>query len=111
MCTEKYKELIYVTLSPGHHLPLLVCVLCAKSLQWCPTLVDLWTVACQAPLSMGFSRPEYWSGLPFSFPRDLPNPGIEPRPLMSPALAGRFITTSANFHVYEHALGMELIHM
>ena len=43
----------------------------------------LWTVAHQAPLSMGFSRQEYWSGLPFCSPRDLPNPGIEPR---SPAL-------------------------
>ena len=42
-----------------------------------------WTVACQAPLSMGFSRQEYWSGLPFSFPGDLPNPGKEPG---SPAL-------------------------
>ena len=41
--------------------------------------VTLWTVACQAPLSMGFSRQEYWSGLPCPPPRDLPNPGIEPR--------------------------------
>ena len=48
-----------------------------------------WTVAHQAPLSMGFSRQEYSSGLPFSFPKDLPNPGIEPTP---PALAGRFFT-------------------
>ena len=38
-----------------------------------------WMVAYQAPLSMGFSRQEYWSGLPFPFPGDLPNPGIEPR--------------------------------
>ena len=37
----------------------------------------LWTVACQAPMSMGFSRQEYWSGLPCPSPRDLPNPGIE----------------------------------
>ena len=37
-----------------------------------------WTVACQAPLSMGFSRQEYWSGLPFPSPGDLPDPGIEP---------------------------------
>ena len=42
-----------------------------------------WTVACQASLSMGFSRQEYWSGLPFLSPRDLLDPGIEPR---SPAL-------------------------
>ena len=45
--------------------------------------VTPWTVAHQAPLSMGFSRQEYWSGLPFLSPRDLPNPGIEPG---SPAL-------------------------
>jgi len=45
--------------------------------------VTPWTVACQTPLSMGFSRQEYWSGLPFLFPGDLPNPGIKPR---SPAL-------------------------
>ena len=44
----------------------------------CPTLAILWTEACQAPLSMGFSRQEYWSGLPFPSPGDLPDPGIEP---------------------------------
>ena len=48
-----------------------------------------------APLSMGFSRQEYWSGLPFPPPGDLPNPGIKPISLMSPALAVRFFTTSA----------------
>ena len=47
--------------------------------QSCPTLCDRWTVARQAPPSMGFSRQEYWSGLPFPSPGDLPNPGIEPR--------------------------------
>ena len=51
--------------------------------QSCPTLCDPWTVAHQAPPSMGFSRQEYWSGLPFPSPGDLPDPGIEPR---SPAL-------------------------
>ena len=50
--------------------------LVAKS---CLTLATPWTVACQAPLSMGFSRQEYWSGLPFPSPGDLPDPGIEPR--------------------------------
>ena len=49
-----------------------------------------WTVAHQAPLSMEFSKKEYWSGFPFSPPRDLPNPGMEPPTLVSPALAGRF---------------------
>ena len=43
----------------------------------------LWTVACQAPLSMGFHRQEYWSGLPFPSPGDLPNPGIKPTSLIS----------------------------
>ena len=43
----------------------------------CPTLVSPWAVACQAPLPMGFSRKEYWSGLPFLSPGDLPNPGVE----------------------------------
>ena len=49
----------------------------------CRTLAIPWTVDCQAPLSMGFSREEYWSGLPFPSPEDLPNPRIEPG---SPAL-------------------------
>ena len=48
-----------------------------------------WAVARQAPLSMGFPRQEYWSGLLFPPPRDLPDPGIEPTSLVSPALAGR----------------------
>ena len=52
--------------------------------------VTLWTVACQAPLSMGFYRPEYWSGLQCPPPGDLPDPGIEPVSLMSPALAGEW---------------------
>ena len=53
-----------------------------------------WTVACQAPLSMGFSRQEYWSKLPCPLPGDLPNPRIEPASLSSPALAGGFFTSS-----------------
>ena len=52
-----------------------------------------WTVARQAPLSMGFSRQEYWSGLPFPPPEDLPDPGIEPVSPVSPALAGGFVIT------------------
>ena len=67
---------------------------CAKWLQLCPTLCVPWTGACQAPLSMGFYRQEYWSGLPFPSPGDLPDPGIEPRSLPSPALAGGFFTTT-----------------
>ena len=59
----------------------------------------LWTVAHQAPLSMGFSRQEYWSGLSFPSPRDLVTPGIEPMSLVSPALAGGFFTTSATWEI------------
>ena len=62
--------------------------------QSCPTLVTPWTVARQAPLSMGFSRQEYWTGLPFPPPGNLPNPGIEPVSLASPALASGFFTTA-----------------
>ena len=57
--------------------------------------VTPWIVARQAPLSMGFSRQEYWSGLPFPTPGDLPNPGMEPMSLTSPAMAGEFFTTAA----------------
>ena len=61
-------------------------ICCAtKSLQLCPFFAALWTVAHQAPLSMEFSRQEYWSGLPYPSPGDLLNPGIEP---WSPALQG-----------------------
>ena len=57
----------------------------------------LWAVAYQAPLSMGFSRQEYQSGLPCPPPEDLTNPGIKPASLMSSALAGGFFTTSATW--------------
>ena len=59
-----------------------------KSLHSYPTLAAPWIVACKAPLSMGFHKQEYWSVLPCPSPRDLPDPGIEPTSLMSPALAG-----------------------
>ena len=65
---------------------------CAKLLQSCPTVCVLWTVAGQAPRSMGFSRQEYWSGLPFPPTGDLPDPGIEPASPGAPTLAGRFST-------------------
>ena len=61
------------------------------------TLWILWTVTSQAPLSVGFSRQKYWNGLPRPPPGDLPDPGIKPTSLVSPALAGRFFTTSATW--------------
>ena len=65
-----------------------VCVYCMLS---CPALCDPWTVAHQAPLLMEYSRQEYWSGLPFPRPGDLPDPESP----VFPALAGRFFTTLA----------------
>ena len=69
-------------------IPSSICHVCMRShfgrVRLCATL---WTTACQAPLSMGFSRQEYRSGLPFP-PGDLSNPGIKPTSLMSPAWAG-----------------------
>ena len=59
--------------------------------QSCPTLCVPWTVAHQASPSMGFSRQEYWSGLPFPSPGDLPDPGIEPR---SPTLQSDALTSA-----------------
>ena len=60
------------------------CVLSHFSCVW--IFVTQWTIACQAPLFMGFSRQGYWSGLPFPPSGDLPDPGIEPMSLMSSAL-------------------------
>ena len=72
--------------------------------SWVQLFVTLWTVAHQAPLSMGFSRQEYLSRLPFPPPGNLPNPGIEPKFLMSPALAGRFFTTSTTWEALRNIL-------
>ena len=71
----------------------------AKSLNHVRLFETLWTVARQAPLSMRLSTQEYWSGLPFPPPGDLPNPGIKLVSLTSPALAGRFYTTSTTWIV------------
>ena len=62
----------------------------SRSLSRVRLFVTLWTVAHQTPLSMGFSRQEYWSGLPFPSPGDLPDPGIKPR---SPALQADALTS------------------
>ena len=64
----------------------------ARSLYSCPALATPWTVASQASLSIGFSRQEHWSGLPCPLPGYLPNPGIDPTSLISPAF-----TTSATW--------------
>ena len=64
-----------------------------KSLSQVQLFVTLWTVARQAPSSMGFSGQEYWSGVPFLPPGNLPNPGIEPTSPVSSAWASGFFTT------------------
>ena len=80
--------------------------MCAKSLQLCLTLFDpMDYLAHQAPLFMGFSRQEYWSGLPCPPPGDLPDPGIEPT---SPALAGGFLTTSTTWEAQEVGYGHKI---
>ena len=68
-----------------------------QSLSCVQLFVTPWTVAHQAPLSMEFSRQEYWGGLPFPTSGDFPDPGIEPASLRSPSLAGGFFTTSATW--------------
>ena len=69
-----------------------MCVLSHFSHVW--LFETPWTVDCQAPLSMEFSRQEYWNGLPLSTPKGLPNPGIISVSLAFPALVGRFFTTA-----------------
>ena len=66
------------------HVCVCVCVLSYSNCVW--LFVTLWTVACQAPPSMGFSRQEYWTGLSFPAPGNLPNPGIKPLSPVAPAL-------------------------
>ena len=66
---------------------------CAQSLSHVQLFATLWTIACQTPLSMRFSSQEYWSGVPFPPPGDLPKPGIKPTSPVAPALAGGFFTT------------------
>ena len=68
----------------------------------CPTVCDPMDCSPPGPLSMGFSRQEYWSGLPFPPPGDLPNSETNPMSLVSPALAGRFFTTSATWEAFQY---------
>ena len=76
-----------------------VCVCVPSHVQF---FVTLWPEACQALLSMEFSRQEDWSGLPFSTPGDLPKPGIEPASLVTLALAGGFFTAAPHMDIHIH---------
>ena len=96
---------------PGFSWRLCVCML---SHVW--LFATSWTPACQAPLSMKFSRQEYWSRLPLPIPGDRPDPGIKPVSLASPAVAGRFFSISATWedqgsldgYVCMHAKSLQL---
>ena len=79
-CGEQFAYIVYVY----------VYMRAVSCFSHVPLFATLWAVACQAPLSMGFSKQEYWTGLLFPSPGNLSNPRIKP---MSPALAGRFFTT------------------
>ena len=80
-----------------------MCVCICVCAQLCLTLCSPWTVTHQAPLSMGLSRQEYWSGLPFPTPGDLRDPGMNPPSLASPALADELFTTSTTWEAqYDH---------
>ena len=81
-------------------LSVLSCMLCCAVLRhfshvW--LFATQWTIAHQSPLSLGFSRQQYWSGLQWPPPGELPNPGIEPTSLMSPALAGGLFITGTTW--------------
>ena len=78
--------------------------------QWCLSLGNpMDCIACQTPLSMGFLRQGYWSGLPFLPSGDLPDPGIEPMFPASPTLAGELSTTKppGKPYIYKHTYGQQ----
>ena len=79
--------------------------MCVKSLQLCPTVCDPIDLGRQSPLSTGFWRQEYWSGLPCLPPGDLPDPGIEP---VSPALAGRSFIISATWEAPWYTVDVQI---
>ena len=92
---------------PRAVLPVYVCALSHFQL-----FVTLWTVARRAPMSIGFSRQEYYSGLPFPLPEDLPSTGTDPASLASPALAGGFFTTNAvvnHYTIYTYILHYHIV--
>ena len=81
--------------------PMCMCMCMQSHFSHVQLFATLWTVARQAPLSMGFSRQEYWSGVPCPPPGDLSDSGIEPRSSGPPLLVGEFFTTSATWEAQE----------
>ena len=89
--------------SKSSHACMLSCFSCVQ------LYVTLWTLALQVPLSMGFSKQEYWRGFPCSLPGDLSNQGIEPGSLMFPVLAGGFFTISTTLETSIHSYKLNSI--
>ena len=79
---------------------LCVCVYVLSHFSYVQLFATLWTIASQASLSMEFSRQEYWNGLPFLSPGDLPDPGIEPVSPTAPALTARFFPTRPTWEAH-----------
>ena len=100
--THIYISIIYHCLS--------ICVLCCAQMLTCvQPLVIPWTVALQAPLSLGFFWKEYWSGLPFLSLGHLPDPGIKHTFLASSSLAGRFVTPSTTWEALYLSIKQEKV--
>ena len=96
---------LYVHCIHLFHQGMCVCV-CAYT-QTCLILCDPWTVACQSPLAITFSRQEYWSQLPFPTPGNLSKAGIKPASPVSSTLAGRFFTTDLPGKQYPYFMNEE----
>ena len=97
------KECTFYTKDCNTDRCLSACACEAASVSHCRNHMDC---SPPGPVSMGFSRPEYWSGLPCPPPGDLPNPEVDPMSRVSPALAGEFFTTSATWEVYFRHVGV-----
>ena len=97
-CTARWFWYIYIYICTSIHIYTYISDVYINTRKWMLSHIWLfvtpWAVACQAPLSMGFSRQEYWNGLPFLPPRDFLNTGIETQPLISPEWAWGFFTTT-----------------
>ena len=105
LATKHYNEMTLIE----RRVCVCVCV-CARArahacAQSCLNLCGPWTIACQALLTMEFSRQDYWSGLPFPSSGNLPDPGMEP---ISPVLAGRFFTTDTTWEAVMEELVSEI---
>ena len=103
-CPKEIIEMKYKAIPMKMPLCVWVCV-SVCTLSHVQLFATLWTVACQAPLSMEFPRQEYWSGLPFPSSGDLPDPGIKPTSLGSLTLAGGFFATEPPGKPHEDAYG------